>query len=103
MNHLEYAKDDLNVVSSWEEKLAEIKIPRRFQKRMKRFSLKKYGRKHDLLRLHYLHHQKMRIGKYTYGFEQWFRTKPVVAEIGAFTSIANNVNVWSTLVLRSIA
>lgn len=90
---LDYAPDDLALRAPWEHWLAARGKGKFLQRKIRRLSRLRYGRRSDLQRAALLATTGIHVGKYTYGFEDiCFKASPVV-QIGAFTSIAENVNV----------
>ncbi|MBU6474496.1 MAG: CatB-related O-acetyltransferase [Alphaproteobacteria bacterium] len=69
-----------------------MRVPRIFLRKFRKLSFRRYGSRDDLLRQHMFVRFGMRVGKYSYGFEQ-LSAVGRVREIGAFTSIAPNVGV----------
>lgn len=90
---LDYAPDDMVLKSRWEERLVGRDFSSFMLRKLRRLSRIRYGRKSDLIRAVIKGMTGIHVGKYTYGFEHMcFKGSPVAA-IGAFTSIAENVNV----------
>jgi len=90
---LEFAPDDMILRAPWEEWLAARRGGKFVQRKIRRLSRLRYGRRSDLQRAALLATTGIHVGKYTYGFEDiCFKASPVV-QIGAFTSIAENVNI----------
>ena len=90
---MEYARDDISLRSGWETALAGIAVPRLVLRKLRRFSQKKYGYRDDLTRALVKRSSGIHVGKYTYGFERLCFKGATLAGIGAFTSIATNVNI----------
>jgi acetyltransferase-like isoleucine patch superfamily enzyme len=89
---LEYAEDDLHPLKWWEEKLLSIPLPNLLVRALRRYSRIRDGWRNDLYRAYLLKTTGIRVGKYTYGFVPLCDKDSTVAEVGAFTSIATNVN-----------
>jgi acetyltransferase-like isoleucine patch superfamily enzyme len=89
---LTYAEDDIRPLSAWENRLLGMKLPAFLQRRLRRHSRKKYRERDDLMRALVLKTTGIRVGKYTYSYEQLCHKGSMVAEIGAFTSMAANIN-----------
>lgn len=87
-----YAEDDILRLAPWEKRLLGLPLPRFAVRWLRRFSRTKYGERDDLMRAFVYRTIGIRIGKYSYGFEQFCNKGSMVAEIGAFTSMAANVN-----------
>ncbi|UHS63924.1 CatB-related O-acetyltransferase [Agrobacterium vaccinii] len=90
---LEYAPDDVNVVSKFDDWLASKKRKGRTLKWLRRRSIKKHGFRDDLYRLYLYRQFGITVGKYTYGYEPLCNGKSTVAQIGSFCSIAPNVGI----------
>lgn len=88
---LSYAGDDLRPLSEWETRLTSMKLPRALEKLLRRYSREKYGWRDDLYRARLFGTQGIRVGKYSYNFEQICHKGALVREIGAFVSIGPNV------------
>lgn len=88
-----YAPDDIKVLSRWDRWLAGRRLKGKSLKRFRRRSLKDYGRRDDAYRLFIKNHSEIPVGKYTYGYEPLCSMGPLVSYVGAFCSIAKNVNI----------
>jgi len=88
---LTYAPDDLAPLGRVDGLLARVNWPIFLHGAFKRHSYRRYGERHDLLRASILRRRGIHIGKFSYGFETLTRKRSTVAAIGAFTSIAQNV------------
>ena len=88
---LNYAPDDILLDAGWEKALARRRLPKLLAKQVKKLSHARHGDRHDLLRASILHNLGIRVGKYTYGFDKLCFRRSTVSEIGAFTSIGQNV------------
>lgn len=89
---LQYAEDDLHPLKWWEEKLLSIPLPNLLVRALRRYSRIRDGWRNDLYRAYLFKTTGIRVGKYTYGFAPLCDKDSTVGEIGAFTSIAANVN-----------
>lgn len=93
MTHLNFASDDLVLRSNWEKALSRKRFGSFMLKKIRRISRIRYGRRSDLIRAVLKGMTGIHVGKYSYGFEHLcFKNSPVKA-IGAFTSIAEGVNI----------
>lgn len=91
--HNTYAPDDINIRSRWEKLLIGRKFSEFMLRKLRRVSRIRYGRKSDLIRAIIKGYTGIHVGKYSYGFEHLcFKNSPI-REIGAFTSIAEGVNI----------
>jgi len=88
---LDYAPDDITLKTPWERKIAAVRLPKLLFRKLKRLSKRRYGERQDLLRQYMHNRYDVRVGKYSYGFEPLCTPGTRVKEIGAFTSIATNV------------
>ena len=88
-----YAQDDISLGSGWEKSMSGIGLPKLVLRKLRRFSERKYGARNDLWRSLTGKITGVRVGKYTYGFDPLCFKGARIAEIGAFTSIATNVNI----------
>ncbi|MDQ0393101.1 CatB-related O-acetyltransferase [Labrys monachus] len=88
---LTYAADDIALGASWEEMLARRRLPKLLARQLKKLSHARHGDRHDLLRASIRNNLGIRVGKYTYGFDKLCFRRSTVSEIGAFTSIGQNV------------
>lgn len=88
-----YANDDCNVTSAWDRWRAGRRMSPATFKRFSQRTRRVYGARDDAVRLHVLRRTGIRVGKYTYGFEQLCLGKTTVKSIGSFCSIAGNVAV----------
>ena len=92
---LTYAEDDCAPLTKLQRWFIHSSLPKKFILRR----LKSLSRKHastlryDLMRAYVFEKMGIRVGKYTYDFMQLCGNGSRVSEIGAFCSIANNVNV----------
>lgn len=90
---LDYALDDLGLRSAWERKLLGINFSKFMLRKIRRISRLRYGKRNDLMRAVIKSTTGIHVGKYSYGFEHLcFKGSPLAA-IGAFTSVAENVNI----------
>ena len=88
-----YAPDDITLRSGWEKSLVGRKFSNFILRKWRRISRIRYGRKSDLIRAIIKGYTGIHVGKYSYGFEHLcFKNSPI-REIGAFTSIAEGVNI----------
>lgn len=90
---ISYAPDDIRVLSRWDRWLASRRLKGKTLKRFRRRSFKEYGRRDDSYRLFEKNRFGIPVGKYTYGYEPLCNLGPLVSHIGAFCSIAKNVNI----------
>lgn len=88
---LTYADDDCAPLTTFQKKLFSKKLPKFLQRRIRKWSRKQYGKREDLLRAYVYEQTGIRVGKYTYDFMPLCDKASLMAEIGAFTSIAGNV------------
>lgn len=90
---LDYAPDDLVLRTGWERWMTRLSFGRFMLKKIRRISRIRYGRRSDLIRAVLKGMTGIHVGKYTYGFEHLcFKGSPLAA-IGAFSSIAEGVNI----------
>jgi acetyltransferase-like isoleucine patch superfamily enzyme len=90
---LDFAPDDIVLRSDWEKKLLGRNFSRFLLRKLRRISRLRYGRRSDLIRAVIKSSTGIHVGKYTYGFEHLcFRGSPLAA-IGAFTSVADGVEI----------
>ena len=89
-----YADDDIVLRPYWwQALLLRAKPGRRRLTHMMRWSIKHYGERHDAARAYAERQYGLKVGKYTYGFKQFCHAHLTLGEIGAFSSIADNVHV----------
>ncbi len=91
---MEYGQDDILLRAAWERYLSCLQnIPKFVWRKIRKLSRQKYGARDDLMRLCIKNTTGISVGKYTYGYEPLcFKGAPLI-NIGAFTSIATNVNI----------
>lgn len=90
---LDTAPDDLPPPPVWESKLALWRLPRFIERRVIRFARAKYGRRDDFMRFRVWARFGIPVGKYSYGYEPLCFKGSTLAQIGAFTSIADGVTI----------
>ena len=88
-----YAQDDILLKSDWEKLILKAALPKLLLRKIRKFSGKKYGGRNDLWRAFTEKLTGIHVGKYTYGFDPLCFKGARLTEIGAFTSIATNVNI----------
>ncbi|MBU2704021.1 acetyltransferase-like isoleucine patch superfamily enzyme [Sporomusaceae bacterium BoRhaA] len=71
--------------------IAKIKGTHKIPKLIKKRSKNEYGEKDNLLRYFICRYHNISIGKYTYGFEQFYDNADGIRSIGSFCSIAENI------------
>lgn len=71
---------------------AKIIGARRIPRHLQKISKKCYGEKDNLTRYYVHKYRGFSIGKFTYGFEQFYNQAKSIESIGAFCSFAVNVN-----------
>jgi virginiamycin A acetyltransferase len=93
MTELEYAEDDLPAATGTDKLYLRAKTKGFWKRKLFRRSQKRFGIRDDLVRLHTFEHYGIRVGKFTYGFKQLCYRESMLAEVGAFCSIAKNVTI----------
>lgn len=71
---------------------AEVLGVGKFPRRLQKISKKRYGERDNITRYFVHKNRGFSVGKYTYGYEQFYNQAKSVESIGAFCSFAVNVN-----------
>lgn len=87
-----YAPDDIRLSNFWLF-ISHLKLPQLINKAVIKLSKRAFKARNDYRRQDVFNRFGIRVGKYTYGFPALCHKDSRVASIGAFTSIAVNVNV----------
>ncbi|WP_448146806.1 CatB-related O-acetyltransferase [Labrys miyagiensis] len=90
---LAYAEDNIILRSAVDRWLSRLHGPRSFLRMIAKLSRNKYGARDDLMRATIARRFGIPVGKYTYGHRQLCYKNTMVAEIGAFCSLAPNIKV----------
>ncbi len=88
---MDYATDDMVPAQGWLALAGHKALHRRFQNLICRISQRQQPLRNDLARRYIFEKYGIHIGKYTYGFGHIGFKNRTIAGIGAFTSLADNV------------
>ncbi|QRM45043.1 CatB-related O-acetyltransferase [Rhizobium sp. BG4] len=92
-SELRYSEDDVVLRSSWDSWLSKGNHKTWWLNKFRRRSKKKYGSRDDAYRAYVENKFNIKVGKYSYGYEQFCYKGSTLHQIGSFCSIAVNVGI----------